>query len=128
MIVRHMFPSENWVKMDKALAIDATLSDGAYRLYGYLSGLRNGADFNDNYIMHGLGVTKNTLAKRKRELTKLGLILVDQIRPRQYVIYIGHSRCPALKVKKMWEAEDVHYNIEGQRVSYEEDTRKVANT
>lgn len=114
MIVRHIFPKENWVKMDKSLAIDSSLSDGAYRLYGYLSGLRNGADFKDTYIMIGLGITKGTLAKRKRELSKLGLILVDQIRPRQYVIYIGHSNCTADKVKEMWESEATHNFIDGR--------------
>lgn len=121
MIVRHIFPKENWVKMDKNLSVDSTLSDGAYRLYGYLSGLRNGEDFNDQYIMTGLGITKNTLAKRKRELTKLGLILVDQIRPRQYVIYIGHSRCSAVKVRAMWEQENIHYRMSGERIRLEED-------
>lgn len=120
MIVRHIFPKENWVKMDKSLAIDSSLSDGAYRLYGYLSGLRNGADFKDTYIMIGLGITKGTLAKRKRELSKLGLILVDQIRPRQYVIYIGHSKCTADKVKEMWEAESTHRFIDGRIFSVEE--------
>lgn len=120
MIVRHIFPKENWVKMDKSLAIDSSLSDGAYRLYGYLSGLRNGADFNDSYIMIGLGITKNTLAKRKRELTKLGLILVDQLRPRQYVIYIGHSSCKADRVKKMWEDESTHNFIDGRIFNAEE--------
>lgn len=117
-----MFPKENWVKMDKSLAIDSTLSDGAYRLYGYLSGLRNGAEFNDKYIMLGLGISKNTLAKRKRELTNLGLILVDQIRPRQYVIYIGHSRCPAIQVKKMWEDDAIHHPLaKPNKVTLEEE-------
>lgn len=118
MIVRHAFPKENWVKMDKSLAVNPAISDGAYRLYGYLCGLRNGADFNDTYIMNGLGITKNTLAKRKRELTKVGLILVDQLRPRQYVIYIGHTMCNATQVRHLWEMDAQHFDTAGKVINY----------
>lgn len=111
MIIRHAFPEKNWMKMDKNIAVDSSLSDGAFRLYAYLCGLRNGSDFNDNYIMKGLNVTKATLARRKRELAKFDLILIDQIRPRQYAIYIGHSTFRASKVKEAWEKDEKHNDL-----------------
>lgn len=102
-IVRHSLPTESFTKIDKKVFIDRELSDGAVRLYGYLCGLRNGADFTDNYVIEALGLSKDTLARRKRELKNRGLILTEQIAPRVYVIYIGYIGFTAEKVKQQWE-------------------------
>lgn len=106
MIIRHSLPNTCFTKIDKGVFTDKRLTDGAKVLYGYLCGLRNGANFSDNYIMEAMDISKPSLARRKRELTEYGLILVDQIAPRVYVIYIGFSRCSAAQVKEQWLKED----------------------
>ena len=40
------------------------------------------------------------------ELKDAGLILVDQISPRIYVLYVGHTRLCASEVKRMWVSEE----------------------
>lgn len=107
MFIRHYLPTEGYTKIDRKVFTDSSLSDGAVRLYGYLCSLRNGSDFTDNYLIKALGISKDTLARRKRELKERGLILVEEIRPRCYVIYIGYIGYCAEQVKKQWESESV---------------------
>ena len=103
MIIRHLRPVNNWTKIDNHVAINANISDGAYRLYGYLCGLRDGADYKDTLIIKALGLSKATLARRKKELTDNGLIYTKQLYPRVYILYIGNSKYPAINVMKEWE-------------------------
>lgn len=106
MIIRHNLPTRGFTRIDRTVFTDRKISDGAVRLYGYLCGLRNGASFSDTYIMQALGVSRAVITRRKRDLKDAGLILVEQVSPRVYVIYIGHSRMTALQVKKSWELEE----------------------
>ncbi len=105
MFIRHYLPSDNYTKIDRKVFTDRDLSDGAVRLYGYLCSLRNGSNFSDTYIIKALNISSDTLARRKRELKERGLILVEQIMPRCYVIYIGYIGYSAELVKKQWEHE-----------------------
>lgn len=107
MIVRHYLPKESYTKVDRKVFTDPSLSDGAVRLYGYFCSLRNGANYSDAYVIKALNLSKDTLARRKRELKNAGLILVEQIQPRVYVLYIGFTGYPAEKVKWQWEKEQV---------------------
>ena len=85
------------------------ISDGAKVLYAYLVGLRTGANFNDKYILKAMIISQRALTNRKKELKDAGLILMEQITPRIYIIYIGHTRLSALDVKNQWiKEEDAH--------------------
>ena len=109
MIVRHNLPSDKFVKFDRAVFTLHTLSDGATRLYGYLCSLRNGANFSDKYITTALKISQAVLTRRKKELKDHQLIMIDQLTPRIYIIYIGHTRLPASEVKNQWvKEEDAH--------------------
>ena len=106
MIIRHSLPTREYTKIDRHVFTQRGLTDGAKVLYGYLCGLRNGASFSDTYIMKALDISQTVLTRRKKELKDADLILVDQLGPRVYVIYIGFSNFPASKVKDSWGSED----------------------
>ena len=109
MIIRHSLPERGWTKIDRYVFANSEISDGAKALYGYLCGLRNGSNFSDAYIKKAMQLTPSALTRRKRELKEAGLILIDQIGPRVYVIYIGHSQLPANAVKANWVHEEDSY-------------------
>lgn len=109
MIIRHCLPNSSYTKIDRGVFTHKGLSDGAKVLYGYLCGVVNGAQRADTYIMKALDVSRASLARRKKELTETGLILVDQIAPRVYVIYIGYISMSAEQVKAQWIVEDGDY-------------------
>lgn len=103
MIIRHYKPTEAYTKIDRRVITNPDLSDGAIRLYCYLCGLMNGANFSDTYLLAALKISKDTLARRKKELKDAGLILTHQIRPRVYVLYIGYSDLNATAVMEQWQ-------------------------
>ena len=114
MIIRHSLPSRGFTKVDRNVFTMTQLSDGATRLYGYLCGLRNGANFSDKYILKAMIISQRALTNRKKELKDAGLILMEQITPRIYIIYIGHTKLSALDVKNQWiKEEDAHKNTKG---------------
>lgn len=106
MIIRHSLPTSGYTKIDRNVFSHEKLSDGAKVLYGYLCSLRCGANMTDAYIMKALNLSLAALGRRKRELRDQGLILVDQISPRVYAIYIGHTKMNATAVKHFWQFED----------------------
>jgi hypothetical protein len=106
MIIRHSLPSTRFTKIDRKVFANPKLSDGAVRLYGYLCGLRNGASFSDTYLADALFVKLRTITTRKKELTDAGMILCEQMTPRVYVIYIGHTALNAQQVKESWLNEE----------------------
>lgn len=106
MIIRKEIPRSCWSKIDNRVIQDNTISDGAVRLYAYLIGMENGRNLTDAYIVKALSVSSKTLYNRKRELTKKNLILVEQIQPRVYSIYIGTKSKPASLVKQEWDKEE----------------------
>lgn len=82
------------------------LSDGAYRIYGYLSSFQNGRRITDNYILTALDISQKTLTKYKKQLRDLDLVVVEQIVGKEYDIYIGSTSIPASKVKEYWNELD----------------------
>ena len=106
MIIRHTLPNSQFTKLDRRVFTNPKLSDGAVRLYAYLCSLRNGANFSDTYVCKAMGISKRVLYNRKKELTELDLILVDQISARCYIIYIGYTSLGAKEAKELWKAED----------------------
>jgi len=106
MIIRHDLPGSNFVKFDNNIFLNQNLTDGAKVLYGYLCGLRNGAGYTDKIIVDSMKISKTILTRRKKELKNEGLLLVDQISPRVFVAYIGHSRKTAMAVKDTWIKDD----------------------
>lgn len=101
-IIRKFVPKERYNVVDRHVFTRRDLSYPAKSLYGYLAGLRSGANFSDEYLMKAMDMSKNTLARRKKELKDAGLILVEQIKPRVFAIYIGTSEYPANSVKAHW--------------------------
>ena len=106
MIIRHTLPYKAYTKIDRYVFTHSELTDGAKVLYGYLCGLRNGAAFSDRYIRRALNTSESVLTRRKKELKNADLILVDQLSPKVYVIYIGHTKLKASEVKENWLQED----------------------
>lgn len=105
MIIRHSLPHSSFTKVDRNVFTNLKLSDGACRLYGYLCGLRNGANLSDAYVMKAMNISQTVLTRRKRELKQEQLLLVDQISPRVYVAYIGYTGFTAESVKTSWLRE-----------------------
>jgi len=105
MIIRHKSPLKGWTKIDRYV-LELDMSDGAKVLYAYMCGLRNGAAYVDAYLLKALKCSQATLTLRKRELKDKDLLLVDQVQPRVYVAYIGHSKVGATQVKAEWKKED----------------------
>ena len=106
MIIRHRLPNNGFVKLDRKVISDNTLSDGAARLYTYLCSLPNGANYSDKYLVKALDISQRTLLTRKKELKERNLIFVDQIGKKVYVIYIGHSKINAQQVRDLWMKEE----------------------
>ena len=104
-IIRDMV-RDNYTKVDRSVFTNRNLTDGAKVLYGYISGLPIGQQYNDKYILKALDISQQTLTRRKQELKKLDLILVSQVGPRNYVLFIGRTNNPASWVKRNWEKEN----------------------
>ena len=108
MIIRHEIPLQksHYTKVDRYVFTDSRLSDGAKVLYGYVAGLKSGGNFSDNYIIKVLRISKTVLYRRKKELIDAGLILIEKLNARTYILYVGFSTCSAEQVKAQWIAED----------------------
>jgi hypothetical protein len=88
------------------------LSDGAKVLYVHLLGLQSNRQFTDKYISKRYGISLRSLAKKKKELKDLNLILIKQTSPRFYVCFVGYLNHPASKVKEIWESGNKAKSIE----------------
>lgn len=106
MIIRHNLPHRAFTKIDRKVFTNPDLSHGACRLYGYLCGLRNGANYSDKYVCKALDVAQASLTRWKKELKQERLILIDKVGPRIYVVYIGYTGMPASAVKAQWALEE----------------------
>lgn len=106
MIIRHNLPTNNFTRIDRRVFTNPDIGHGACRLYGYLCGLRNGANYTDKYLLKALDIRQSSLTKWKKELKDAGLVLVDQVGPNIYVIYIGFTTMPAYEVKRLWEMDE----------------------
>lgn len=90
------------MKYDRKVFTNRELSDGAKVLYGYILGLRRGDQFSDTYILKAMGISQQSLTRRKAELKKAGLITVEQLSSRLFIMFVGHSKKPADVVRKEW--------------------------
>lgn len=106
MIIRSSLPQAGYVKMDNAVFLNKQITDGAIRLYGYLASLRNGQNYEDGFLVHALGISQTVLTRRKKELKDADLLLINRIGRGLYVAYIGHTKMPASRVKRLWEEND----------------------
>jgi hypothetical protein len=105
MIIRHSLPKIRWTKIDRNV-FTLEMSAGSKVLYGYLCGLRNGAAYTDINLIRELRISQTTLTKQKRELKNQLLLLTEQVLPRVFVAYIGHTEKTAQEVKDEWKEED----------------------
>ena len=103
MIIKKSLPREGFAKISNKIFRKSGLSHGASCLYGYLCTLPNGKTFIDKDVMKDMGCSQPVLTRWKRELKDNNLILVLQLAPRIYDLYIGHPGLPASEVKMRWE-------------------------
>ena len=104
----------NWNKLDRYVFVKQDLSDGAKVLYGYLLGLKDGDNFTDTYVLKALGISRNVLDKRKRELKQHKLLTVLRMGPKSYVNFIGNTRVDSDAVMKEWnKRQDIGGEHEG---------------
>lgn len=106
MFIKKEEPVGYWSKIDKNVITNTELSDGAVRLYSYIIGKKDGDFFADSYFTQALKISQKTLANRKRELKRAGLIEILQWKPRVFILFIGSSKHSASKVRRQWEQEN----------------------
>ena len=102
MQLRKAAPSTNYSKICNQLWTDPRLSNGAVRVYGLYASFRTGGDYTDAYITKVLSMSKRTLTRCRCELRAVGLIEIDQISPRIYILYLGYYGNNAISVKEHW--------------------------
>ena len=128
-IIRKGLPNSahgNYTKLDNAVFRIRGMSDGAKVLYGFLASLKSGEEFNDHFVMEGLQISQKTLTSRKRELKDAGLILVEKIGLRGYVMYIGYVDFNAYKVKEHWAYVHSKANEGVDMATLKAETREAA--
>ena len=106
MFIRHELPSSNWTKIDRKV-FTLPISAGAKVLYGYLCSMKNGSALKKDAMAEELGIKPRTLTTQERELKDANLLIIEQIQPRIYVAYIGHTKKTAEQVKIDWKKEDI---------------------
>lgn len=105
MFIRHDLPINGWTKIDRNV-FTLDISAGAKVLYGYLCGLQNGANLSKEKMADKLKITPRTLTNYEKELKKANLLLIEQVSPRNWVAYIGHTRRLAVQVRNEWQEFD----------------------
>lgn len=88
--------------MDRAVFLLPELTDGAKVLYAYLFSHVDGANIDEGFLQSAMGLSQSAYARRKRELTGAGLLLVEQTSPRVYVCYLGVAGFKAKSIKTHW--------------------------
>ena len=108
-IIRKTLPNGingNYVKYDPRIFLIKDLSDGAKVLYGYVASMRNGGEFSDVFFMKGLSLSPSAFKRRKKELVDAGLMLVDRVGLKNYILYVGFIGMSATEVKRRWLEND----------------------
>lgn len=103
MHIKKGLPNESFTKVDNSLWARTDISDGALRLYGFIASLPNGKVITDSYICKSLGWCQRTVTNKKRELKEVKLLLLVQLAPRVYDLYLGYSKYDANQVRAFWE-------------------------
>ena len=106
MIIRSGNIFKHYTKIDNYVTSSRKISDGAYRVYAYYSGLKTGDNFVDQYVCKALDIQQQVLTKRKKELTDAGFVLSERLSGRTYVLYIGNTEISATGVKMKYEEEE----------------------
>jgi len=104
--IKKSLPRDKFTKISNSIFSDPNLSDGAVRMYGFIASLPNGKTIHDGYLAKCLNLSDRTVNYRKKELKDAGLLLMVQLAPRVYDLYVGYPEYPASAVKAMWEKED----------------------
>ena len=115
MIIRTAALYKQYVKVNNSVITSPQLSDGEFRVYCYYSSLKDGQNFSDNYVCKALRINKNTLAKRKRVLKKVGLFVTEQISPRIYTLFIGNFNMSAATVQYAFHEKEKLLQIEEKK-------------
>jgi hypothetical protein len=105
MNIKKSLPRESYTKVSNSFWSLTTLSDGAKVLYGLVASFPNGKTVHDVYLAKVLGVSLRTITNRKEELKAHDYLLMVQLAPRVYDLYIGYPGYPASKVRQVWEQD-----------------------
>jgi hypothetical protein len=98
--------TENITLIDPNVLTNIELTDGAVVLYGYLCSISIGSNLKDEHITKAMGISQDTLTRRKRELKKADLINVFRMSSGVYIMFVGDSEKPASLLKENWEKEN----------------------
>jgi hypothetical protein len=105
MHIKKSLPREKFTKISNKLWTNPNLSDGAKVMYGFIASLPNGKTIHDGYLTKSLGLSDRTVNYRKKELKDAGLLLMVQLAPRVYDLYVGHPDLLADEVRLLWEKD-----------------------
>lgn len=106
MFIHRIIPPRNHTRIDNHLIYDIELSDGAFRLYVFLFGLHASTNYTDGYLMKAMGLSRRSIANRRKELKDRGLLITEQIAPRVYHAYLGTGKLTAKQVKSIVKKND----------------------
>ncbi len=102
-IIRKFLAKDNFTKADNKVILNRNLTDQAKVLYWYMASHKNAFQLNDGLTKKALGWSQNKISRYKNELKQHGLIHIEKIDTRTYILYIGSSQISASEVKKNWE-------------------------
>lgn len=111
-IIVKKLPTENFTKIDNRIIQNPEISHVAFRVYCFLAHLPNAKYISDGYILKSLGISQATLTRMKRELKERNLILMEQLGPKVWTLYIGTTKVNAHTVKNRWEKDEAESNPE----------------
>ena len=94
---------QRFTQIGNSVVKRADLSDGAFRLYAFLTSWLPTSRLNDSGIAKELGISSAVVTRRKKELKEKELLVIVQIAPTIYINYLGHNDMSANEVKKYWD-------------------------
>jgi hypothetical protein len=89
MEVFNSLKSNNFTKVDYAVLRDPRINLMAFKLYVHYCSFKSGSDFSDEYLAVLLGnVSTKSVTRARATLVTIGLLLVEKISPRRWVVYV----------------------------------------
>ena len=110
MFIQRILPEKGWGKIDRNVMTNKKLTNGAKVLYAVLVGFPPGANYTDAYLAKILDSSQRAIYRRKGELKKEGLLLIERLAPTVYQAYLGHSKLTAHQVRDILDKQ-VGYNV-----------------
>jgi hypothetical protein len=84
--------SRNFTKVDYAVLRDPRINLMAFKLYVHYCSFKSGTDFSDEYLAKLLGnVSTKSVTRARTTLVDIGLLLVEKVSPRRWVVFVRDS-------------------------------------